>query len=84
MRGLRSVRCGYTTIIPRYLLKTIITGARGITIMFSSGDNGVGDGDSNPATEECFSNDGRNVIEFIPVFPASYVIYIFVSMVFTF
>jgi len=50
-------------------------GARGISIMFSSGDDGVGDGDPNPATQECFSNlpedKGRNVTVFIPDFPAS-------------
>jgi len=46
-------------------------GARGVSIMFSSGDGGVGDGDPDPATQECFSNDGRNVTEFIPGFPAS-------------
>lgn len=39
--------------------------------MFSSGDGGVGDGDSNPATQQCFTNDGRNQTKFIPGFPAS-------------
>jgi tripeptidyl-peptidase-1 len=61
-----------------------MSGARGISIMFSSGDNGVGDGDPNPATQQCFSNDGRNVTVFIPDFPASYVIFLFISMVTTF
>ena len=56
-------------------------GARGISIMFSSGDFGVGDGDANPATQQCFTNDGRNITEFIPNFPASYVIFTFVSTV---
>ncbi|OJA15326.1 hypothetical protein AZE42_03348 [Rhizopogon vesiculosus] len=46
-------------------------GARGVSVIFSSGDGGVGDGDSNPATQQCFSNDGRNVTKFIPAFPAS-------------
>jgi tripeptidyl-peptidase-1 len=46
-------------------------GARGVSLMFSSGDGGVGDGNPNPATQQCFSNDGRNAIEFIPLFPAS-------------
>ena len=41
--------------------------------MFSSGDGGVGDGDPNPATQSCFSNDGRNITKFLPAFPASYV-----------
>ncbi|KAH9922264.1 Pro-kumamolisin, activation domain-containing protein [Fomitopsis serialis] len=45
--------------------------ARGVSIMFSSGDGGVGDGDPDPATQECYSNDGRNVTMFIPEFPAS-------------
>ncbi|KAF8165634.1 peptidase S8/S53 domain-containing protein [Crassisporium funariophilum] len=46
-------------------------GARGVSLMFSSGDGGVGDGDSDPATQECFTNDGRNATRFIPGFPAS-------------
>ncbi|EPS98883.1 hypothetical protein FOMPIDRAFT_1125451 [Fomitopsis schrenkii] len=46
-------------------------GARGVSVMFGSGDGGVGDGDPNPATQQCFSNDGRNVTMFIPEFPAS-------------
>ena len=54
-----------------------MTGARGISIMFSSGDFGVGDGNPDPATQQCFSNDGRNVTRFIPAFPASYVIFTF-------
>ena len=85
MRRLCSVRCGYiSTITLSDFLKTRMTGARGISVMFSSGDYGVGDGDPNPATQKCFSNDGRNVTKFIPLFPASYVIFIFVSMVITF
>ncbi|TDL29664.1 tripeptidyl peptidase A [Rickenella mellea] len=46
-------------------------GARGVSLMFSSGDGGVGDGDPDPATQQCFSNDGRNATRFIPGFPAS-------------
>lgn len=46
-------------------------GARGVSLMFSSGDGGVGDGDENPATQRCFTNDGHNKTEFIPAFPAS-------------
>ncbi|KDQ64445.1 hypothetical protein JAAARDRAFT_187770 [Jaapia argillacea MUCL 33604] len=46
-------------------------GARGVSIMFSSGDGGVGDGDPDPTTQTCFTNDGRNVTRFIPGFPAS-------------
>ena len=57
-----------------------MTGARGISIMFSSGDNGVGDGDPDPATQQCFTNDGRNVTKFIPDFPASYVIFYFLLL----
>ncbi|PQE06032.1 tripeptidyl-peptidase 1 precursor protein [Rutstroemia sp. NJR-2017a BBW] len=40
-------------------------GARGITIMFSSGDYGVG------ANDSCISNDGKNTTMFIPDFPTS-------------
>ncbi|EPQ59186.1 subtilisin-like protein [Gloeophyllum trabeum ATCC 11539] len=46
-------------------------GARGVSLMFSSGDGGVGDGDPDPATQTCYTNDGRNVTRFIPGFPAS-------------
>lgn len=40
-------------------------GARGITLVFSSGDSGVG------ADGTCYSNDGKNTSMFIPAFPAS-------------
>ncbi|KAG6808099.1 hypothetical protein H0H93_000574, partial [Arthromyces matolae] len=46
-------------------------GARGVSLMFSSGDGGVGDNDANPATQQCFSNDGHNTTKFLPSFPAS-------------
>ncbi|TCD70002.1 hypothetical protein EIP91_005252 [Steccherinum ochraceum] len=46
-------------------------GARGVSLTFSSGDGGVGDGDPDPATQECFSNDGRNITRFDPLFPPS-------------
>ncbi|KAH7905839.1 peptidase S8/S53 domain-containing protein [Hygrophoropsis aurantiaca] len=46
-------------------------GARGVSILFSSGDYGVGDGDADPATQQCFTNDGTNTTRFIPEFPAS-------------
>ena len=35
------------------------------------GDGGVGDGDPDPETQQCFTNDGRNATRFIPGFPAS-------------
>lgn len=40
-------------------------GARGVTVLFSSGDQGVGEDDA------CFSNDGKNSSTFLPAFPAS-------------
>ncbi|KAL9713097.1 hypothetical protein Ac2012v2_004338 [Leucoagaricus gongylophorus] len=46
-------------------------GARGVSLMFSSGDGGVGDNDPNPATQQCLTNDGRNATRFLPSFPAS-------------
>ncbi|KAI6018299.1 peptidase S8/S53 domain-containing protein [Pisolithus marmoratus] len=46
-------------------------GARGVFLTFASGDYGVGDGDSNPETQLCFSNDGSNTTMFVPMFPAS-------------
>ncbi|KAG2128979.1 peptidase S8/S53 domain-containing protein [Suillus clintonianus] len=49
-------------------------GARGISVMFSSGDGGVGDGvayPDKPLKHQCYSNDGHNTSMFLPVFPAS-------------
>ena len=40
-------------------------GAQGISILFSSGDSGVG------ANGTCLSNDGKNRTTFLPAFPAS-------------
>ncbi|PLW36506.1 hypothetical protein PCASD_06444 [Puccinia coronata f. sp. avenae] len=40
-------------------------GARGVSLIFSSGDEGVGQDGT------CVSNDGKNTTKFIPVFPAS-------------
>ncbi len=39
-------------------------GAMGVSVLFASGDHGVGDG-------SCHSNDGTNSMKFIPAFPAS-------------
>ncbi|KUJ06660.1 tripeptidyl peptidase-like protein [Mollisia scopiformis] len=39
-------------------------GARGVTLLFSSGDNGVG------PSADCFTNDGKNTSSFLPAFPA--------------
>lgn len=38
-------------------------GARGISVLFASGDNGVGPG------PDCFTNDGTNTTSFLPIFP---------------
>ena len=38
-------------------------GARGVSVIFSSGDSGVG--------KSCLSNDGTNTTRFTPIFPAS-------------
>jgi tripeptidyl-peptidase-1 len=40
-------------------------GARGTTLFFSSGDQGVG------STNTCYSNDGKNTTMFLPHFPTS-------------
>ncbi len=47
------------------------TGARGASVLFASGDFGVGDGNSDPDTQTCFTNDGRNVTRFRPTFPST-------------
>ncbi|TCD70006.1 hypothetical protein EIP91_005256 [Steccherinum ochraceum] len=46
-------------------------GARGVSVLFSSGDFGVGDNDPDPSTTKCHSNDGNNTLKFLPIFPAS-------------
>ena len=38
-------------------------GARGVSVVFSSGDTGVG--------SACQTNDGKNITRFLPTFPAS-------------
>lgn len=38
-------------------------GARGVSVLFASGDTGVG--------SACQTNDGRNTTRFLPIFPAS-------------
>lgn len=40
-------------------------GARGVSLLFGSGDGGVGSG-------ECTTNDGTNKTMFIPTFPATW------------
>lgn len=40
-------------------------GARGTSVLFASGDSGVG------GSGECYSNDGRNSSTFLPNFPSS-------------
>ncbi|RDW77724.1 hypothetical protein BP6252_05777 [Coleophoma cylindrospora] len=40
-------------------------GARGVSVLFASGDNGVG------KSGDCFTNDGKNKSAFLPEFPAS-------------
>jgi tripeptidyl-peptidase I len=39
-------------------------GAMGVSVLFSSGDFGVGGG-------SCHTNDGTNSVKFVPMFPAS-------------
>ena len=46
-------------------------GARGVSVLFSSGDFGVGDGNPDPKTQQCLTNDGHDTTRFIPTFPAS-------------
>ncbi|KAJ7246547.1 tripeptidyl peptidase A [Mycena haematopus] len=46
-------------------------GSRGVSVLFASGDGGVGDGNPNPATEQCYTNDNKRTARFLPAFPAS-------------
>lgn len=45
-------------------------GARGVSLLFSSGDHGAGNAAGNDASL-CISNDGKNTTKFLPSFPAS-------------
>jgi tripeptidyl-peptidase-1 len=54
--------------VPRAYAERVCTqfaqlGARGVSLLFASGDEGVG--------ETCLTNDGRNTTTFKPVFPAA-------------
>lgn len=62
--------------VPKNYARRVCTGfaalgARGSSVIVSSGDAGVGDNDPNPATQHCFTNDGRNETKFLAIFPAS-------------
>lgn len=49
-------------------------GTRGVSVIFSSGDGGVGDGiayPDEPLEHQCYSNNGFKSPMFLPVFPAS-------------
>ncbi|KAG9317809.1 peptidase S8/S53 domain-containing protein [Chiua virens] len=48
-----------------------VLGARGISLLFSSGDGGVGDGNTNSTTQLCYTNTGISKTVFLPQFPAS-------------
>ncbi|KAJ7368775.1 tripeptidyl peptidase A [Mycena albidolilacea] len=46
-------------------------GVRGVSVLFASGDGGVGDGNADPATQQCRTNDKKRTRRFLPAFPAS-------------
>ncbi|KAI0287620.1 tripeptidyl peptidase A [Russula brevipes] len=46
-----------------------LLGSRGVSVIFSSGDAGVGDSNPDPSTHKCYSNDGKNQAKFLPQFP---------------
>jgi len=76
-RTLFAIKCNsWNALVPKDFAKRICAGfaqlgARGVSLMFSSGDFGVGDGNSDPTTQKCFTNDERNITRFIPTFPAT-------------
>jgi len=39
--------------------------------LFASGDGGVGDGVSDPATQQCLTNNGKNTTRFHSLFPST-------------
>ena len=57
--------------VPRSYAKRVCNGfaqigARGVSLLVSSGDSGLGDEDGST----CYSNDGKNTSTFLPAFPA--------------
>lgn len=50
-------------------------GAMGVSILFGSGDGGIGG--AGLVTGTCLSNDGMNRTELLPMFPASCVLFRF-------
>jgi tripeptidyl-peptidase I len=58
----QTVSRGYATQACRLFAQL---GARGVSVIFASGDFGVG------KTSLCLTNDGRNATAFLPAFPAS-------------
>ena len=60
----------------KYFDSRCILGARGVSLTFSSGDGGVGDGNPTPPVQGCLTNDGRNVTRFLPLFPSSCPLYV--------
>ncbi|KAH6914776.1 tripeptidyl peptidase A [Coprinopsis sp. MPI-PUGE-AT-0042] len=43
---------------------------RGVSLFFSSGDGGVGDGNGDP-DHVCYTNDGKNTTRFLATFPST-------------
>jgi hypothetical protein len=58
----------------------LCAGSRGVSVIFSSGDGGVGDGNPNPKTQQCFTNNGQNQTQFIPHFPSSCPLCVFIIL----
>lgn len=52
-------------------------GLRGVSVLVSSGDNGVGGSASNA----CVQNDGSGTRRFIPTFPASCPLYVTMGLI---
>ena len=77
MQWFRSTRCARchlllsSVILNRSFGEWVRLGARGTSLLFSSGDGGAGDGDASPATHVCYTNNGTNMTRFMPAFPAS-------------
>jgi hypothetical protein len=74
MPGFCSTRCvtlPYAILKSSIVVPTLSLGARGTSVLFSSGDGGVGDGNPDFITQTCITNDGKNRTRFIPTFPAT-------------
>lgn len=58
----------------------MVLSARGVSLLFGSGDEGVGPNGTGDE-DVCFTNDGRNRTTFLPNFPSTCPLYVAPSLI---